>query len=173
MTTDETKPEDFKNKRGGDHSLIKGWGIDIDPKNDPTYPIKKRTDDEIKGYSWERPEQQPIDIEVLHSVERPKLTAVFGTAAPPRGLSGMIRRQAFKKSEASLGRWVPLILADRIDMIEGVVEDLKQGYFPNFFAEHGLKSEWKYNRKKFVIKTATLAAVASAALILLSHKNKK
>ena len=173
MTTDETKPENFKNKRGGDHSHIKGWGIDIDPKNDPTYPIKKRTDEEIKGYSWERPEQQPIDIEVLHSVERPNITAVFGTAAPPRGLSGMIRRQAFKKSEASLGRWVPLILADRIDMIEGVVEDLKQGYFPNFFAEHGLKSEWKYNRKNFVIKTATIAAVASAALILLSHKNKK
>ena len=173
MTTDETKPENFKNKRGGDHSHIKGWGIDIDPKNDPTYPIKKRTDEEVKGYSWERPEQQPIDIEVLHSVERPNITAVFGTAAPPRGLSGMIRRQAFKKSEASLGRWVPLILADRIDMIEGVVEDLKQGYFPNFFAEHGLKSEWKYNRKNFVIKTATIAAVASAALILLSHKNKK
>ena len=173
MTTDETKPENFKNKRGGDHSHIRGWGIDIDPKNDPTYPIKKRTDEEVKGYSWERPEQQPIDIEVLHSVERPNITAVFGTAAPPRGLSGMIRRQAFKKSEASLGRWVPLILADRIDMIEGVVEDLKQGYFPNFFAEHGLKSEWKYNRKNFVIKTATIAAVASAALILLSHKNKK
>ncbi|MDT0684875.1 hypothetical protein [Autumnicola psychrophila] len=173
MTTDETSPEDFKNNRGGDHSHIKGWGIDIDPKNDPTYPLKKRTDEEIKGYSWERSEQQAIDIEVLHSVERPNITAVFGTAAPPRGLSGMIRRHAFKKSESSLGRWVPLILADRIDMVEGVLDDLKQGYIPNFFEERGLKSEWKYNRKNFIVKTATVAAVASAAVLLLSRKSKK
>ena len=172
MTTDETKPEDFVNKRGGDHSHIKGWGIDIDPKNDPTYPIKNRTDEEIRGYSWERPEQQPIDIEVLHSVERPNITAVFGTAKPPRGLSGMIRRQAFKKSENSYGRWLPLVLADRIDMVEGILEDLSHGHVPNIFAERGWKAEWKYNRKSFVLKAATATAVTSAAVLLLCRKSK-
>ena len=71
---------------------IKGWGVDADPKNDPTYPMKHRTNEEHAGYSWVRPSQQPVNIEVLHSNERPNVTAVFGTSSPPSGLSGMIRR---------------------------------------------------------------------------------
>ena len=42
-----------------DYSHIKGWGIDADPKNDPTYPMKNRTNEEHKGYSWDRPTLQP------------------------------------------------------------------------------------------------------------------
>ncbi len=38
-----------------DPTQIKGWGVDADPKNDPTYPMKRRTDAEQKGYAWERP----------------------------------------------------------------------------------------------------------------------
>ena len=38
-----------------DVSQIKGWGVDADPKNDPTYPMKLRNDGEHAGYSWERP----------------------------------------------------------------------------------------------------------------------
>lgn len=171
--TDETKPSDFKNIRGGDHSHIKGWGIDADPKNDPTYPIKKRTNEEIEGYNWERPSQQPVNIEVLQSVERPNITAVFGTSMPPSGLSGRIRRLAFKKSESSYGRWLPLVLADRIDEIEGLAEDISRGYFPNIFKERGWTAEWKYNRKSFVIKAATVAAVTLAGALLLSRNNKK
>lgn len=167
MSTDETKPTDFDNVRGGDHSHIKGWGIDADPANDPTYPMKKRTNQEQEGYTWERPPQQPVNIEILRSVERPNITAVFGTSVPPSGLSGMIRREAFKKSESSYGRWLPLVLADRIGVFEGIVDDLKRGHIPNFFAERGWKAEWKYNRKNFVIKTAAVAVVTTAVLGLL------
>ncbi len=35
--------------------------MDADPKNDPTYPMKKRNNGEHAGYSWERPPQQPVD----------------------------------------------------------------------------------------------------------------
>ncbi|WP_299156398.1 hypothetical protein [uncultured Christiangramia sp.] len=170
--TEENNKEEFVNKRGGDHSHIKGWGVDANPKNDPTYPMKHRTDEEIEGYSWERPEQQETDIEVLHSIERPNTTAVFGTAAPPSGLSGMIRRYAFKKSESSYGRWLPLVMADRIGIAEGILDDLKHGHIPNIFKERGWKSEWKYNRKNFVFKIATGVAITSAAVLLLS-RNKK
>lgn len=162
MTTDETNPGNFKNVRGEDYKHIKGWGIDADPENDPTYPMKKRTDEEQKGYSWERPPQQPVDIEVLHSVERPNITAAFGTSVPPSGLSGMIRRQAFKYSENSYGHWLPLIFADRIAVFEGLIDDLKRGIVPNTFAERGWNAEWKYNRKNFMIQIATTAAVATA-----------
>ncbi|WP_029036631.1 hypothetical protein [Salinimicrobium xinjiangense] len=172
MIGDETKPENFRNERGGDHSHIKGWGVDRDPKNDPTYPMKHRTDEEIEGYTWERPEQQPVDIEVLKSVERPNIPAVFGTSVPPSGLSGAIRRLAFKYSESSYGRWLPLVMADRVGEIEGIIEDLKHGHVPNIFAEKGMRSEWKYNRKTFVIKTAVTVAAAVGAYLLLT-RNKK
>lgn len=174
MIADETRPEEFRNNRGRDHKKIKGWGIDADAKNDPTYPMKKRTDEEIWGYTWERPPQQKTDIEVLRSVERPNITAVFGTSIPPSGLSGMIRRVAFKYSESSYGRWLPLVLADRIGIVEGLVDDLKRGHVPNFFAERGWKAEWKYNRKNFLIKSAAVIAVtAGVGTYLLSRSGEK
>ncbi len=133
-----------------DPSQIKGWGVDADPKNDPTYPMKNRNDGEHAGYSWERPPQQPITTEILHSIERPNITAVFGTSTPPSGLSGVIRRFAFRYSESSYGHWLPLMLADRVSVVEGVLGDLKHGRVPNVFAELGWKAEWKHNRTSLV-----------------------
>lgn len=171
MIGDQTEPNEFRYRQKKDHSEIIGWGVDIDPKNDPTYPIKKRTGEESEGYSWERPPQQEINIEVLKSVERPNIPAVFGTSNPPTGLSGMIRRLAFKYSESSYGHWLPLVLADRVNMVEGLVDDLKSGYVPNIFKERGWTAEWKYNRKGFLIKTAaTVAVTAGIATILLRNR---
>jgi hypothetical protein len=133
-----------------DPSQIKGWGVDANPRNDPTYPTKNRNDGEHAGYSWERPPQQPITTEILHSIERPNITAVFGTSTPPSGLSGVIRRFAFRYSESSYGHWLPLMLADRVSVVEGVLGDLKHGHVPNVFAELGWKAEWKHNRTSLV-----------------------
>ena len=155
-----------------DSSQVPGWGVDIDPKNDPTYPMKHRTNDEQRGYSWERPPQQPIDQEVLHSIERPNVSAVFGTSSPPRGLSGMIRRFAFKYSESSYGHWLPLLLADRVGVVECVLDDLAHGHVPNIFAEKGYPAIWKHNRKGAIISVATTVAVAATVLVLLYPKKK-
>lgn len=172
MNTDETNTEDFKNKSSGDYSHIKGWGVDADPKNDPTYPMRKRKNAEHEGYSWDRPQQQEKDIEVLKSVERPNISATFGTSAPPGGLSGIIRRMAFKKGESSYGHWLPLVLADRVEVYEGIIDDLKRGYIPNTFAERGWKAEWKHNRKSFIIKLAATALVATAVVgVLIASRN--
>lgn len=158
----KNKAEDYKN--------IKGWGIDADPKNDPTYPMKKRTDDEHKGYSWDRPTQQPINIEVLHSNERPNVTAVFGTSAPPGGLSGMIRRYAFKHGEGSFAHWIPLIVADRVDAVEGILDDLMHGHIPNYFAEKGMKAQLKHDPKSLFTRLAVSAAVTAAVVVLISRR---
>ena len=173
MSTDETKVSDFKKSIEADHSHIKGWGVDADTKNDPTYPMKNRTNEEHKGYSWERPPQQRQTVEILKSVERPNLTATFGTPNPPSGLSGMIRRLAFKYSESSFAHWLPLIIADRIGAVEGVIDDLAHGHVPNLFAEHGLKSEWKYNRKAFVQKVAVNTIIAGVVVGLIVYGRKK
>jgi hypothetical protein len=150
--------------RAIDTSQIKGWGVDADPENDPTYPMKNRNDGEHAGYSWERPPQQPITVEVLHSNERPDVTSVFGTSTPPAGLSGVIRRVAFRYSESSYGHWLPLMLADRVSVAEGVLGDLGHGHVPNLFAERGWKAEWRYNRASLVLRILFRVALISAAV---------
>ena len=135
--------------------------------------MKKYTGDDHNRLNYERPPQQPVDIEVLHSNERPDVTRVIGTSSPPKGLSGMIRRYAFKYSEGSWRHWLPLILADRVNVIEGFIEDIAHGHVPNVFAERGWQAEWKYNRKSFVTKLAIGAGIAAFAITLLTQKNKK
>ena len=151
-------------------SQIKGWGVDADPKNDPTYPMKLRNDGEHAGYSWERPPQQPITVEVLHSNERPDLTSVFGTSTPPSGPSGALRRLAFRYSESSYGHWLPLMLADRVSVVEGVLDDLEQGHVPNIFAERGWKAEWKHERTSLLRRILVGAALGSAAVAYFTSK---
>jgi len=154
-----------------DPAQVKGWGVDANPKNDPTYPMKNRNNGEHAGYTWDRPPQQPISVEVLHSNERPNVSATFGTAAPPAGVSGVIRRAAFKYSENSYGHWLPLMLADRVDMVEGVLDDLSYGQVPNIFGEMGWKAEWKHNRKSLVTRVLVGTVIASVALAYLRRKS--
>jgi hypothetical protein len=154
-----------------DLSEIKGRGVDADRNNDPTYPMKNRNDGEHAGYSWERPPQQPIIVEVLHSNERPDVTAVFGTSMPPSALSGVLRRLAFGYSESSYGHWLPLVLADRVGVVEDVVGDLTQGRVPNVFAERGWKAEWKHNRTNLVRRILVGVVLISAALAYFSGRD--
>jgi hypothetical protein len=156
-----------------DYKNIPGWNTDADPENEPTYPIKKWTGDDHKRSNWQRPPQQKSDVEILHSNERPNLSAVFGTPFPPSGLSGVLRRQAFKFSESEYGHWLTLLLADRINMVEGIVDDLRHGHIPNIFAEKGMKADWKYNRKEVVRNLIVTAALSTAIILMLSRKNKK
>ena len=155
-----------------DYSHIKGWGVDADPQNNPTYPMKHRSNEEHKGYIRPDIPQQPIDIEVLHSNERPDITPVFGTSAPPSGLSGMIRRFAFKYSENEYRHWLPLLLADRVNVVEGILDDLAHGHVPNIFAEKGWKADWKYNRTGAIEKIAVGALLVTGAVVLLTRKSK-
>ncbi|MGE5498870.1 MAG: hypothetical protein ACM3Q2_12395 [Syntrophothermus sp.] len=173
MLTDETHPDDFENKRESNTSPIKGWGIDANPENDPTYPMKKRTDEEHKGLTWERPPQQTETVEILKSVERPDLTSVFGDSTPPKGLSGAIRRAAYKYSESSYGRWLPLIVADRIGIVEGLIDDLMKGHIPNRIKERGWSAEWKYNRKSFVQKIGFAAGLITVTTLMCLPKRHK
>jgi hypothetical protein len=151
-------------------SQIKGWGVDADPKNDPTYPMKLRNDGEHSGYSWERPPRQPLSVEVLHSNERPDLTCVFGTSTPPSGPSGVLRRLAFRYSESSYGHWLPLVLADRVGVVGGVLGDLKQGRVPNVFAERGWKAEWEHNRPDLFRRILLRAVIVSAIFAYFSNR---
>lgn len=149
---------------------IQGWGIDANPRNDPTYPQRHRIASDHQD--WDRPPQQSPSVELLRSNERPTASAVFGTSAPPSGLSGAIRRFAFKYSEGTFTHWLALLLADRVNMVEGVAQDLAQGHVPNIIAETGLKAQWEHDRPAVVRKLVIGAAVATVAVMLLSRNRK-
>lgn len=155
--------EDYKN--------IPGWGMDADPENEPTYPMKEYTGDDHNRINYERSDQQPQNVEILISTERPAITRVFGTSVPPSGLSGAIRRYAFQNSEDRYRHWIPLILADRINVFEGLIDDIKSGHLPNLIKERGLTMEWKHNRAG-VIKKAAAVALTGVILFALLKKKK-
>jgi hypothetical protein len=152
---------------------IPGWGVDADPENDPTYPMKKRDGSDYQRLNYERPPQQPTTVEVLHSIERPGLTSVFGTSTPPQGLSGSIRRYAFKYSESTYMHWFPLVVADRVNVIEGIIGDIKRGHFPNIIGERGWAAEWKYNRAGLIKNVAIGAAITFGIIILIKNRSRK
>jgi hypothetical protein len=157
-----------------DPTKVKGWGIDADPENDPTYPYRQRHpgDGAHAGYTWERPPQQPIAVEVLRSIERPNVSAAFGDGPRPTGLSGLIRRLAFRSSESSYLHWVPLMLADRVDAVEGVIDDLSAGRIPNLFEERGWKADWRHNRPALIAKVTVGALAAGIAVGWLASRSK-
>ncbi|MFL5753264.1 MAG: hypothetical protein ACJ76F_07655 [Bacteroidia bacterium] len=156
------------------HINIDGWGIDADLMNEPTYPIKKYTGEDHERSHWERPARQPATVEILKSIERPYLSAVFGTVAPPAGLSGMIRRKAFRRSESMFRHWLPLLLADRINVVEGILHDLVHGHIPRLAKERGWGALWKFKPwllvRKIVVRLLIFAALVWLLVELWNRK---
>lgn len=162
----------MENNLADNYKHIKGWGIDADPDNEPTYPMKKWTGDDHNRLNYDRPEQQPVNIEILHSNERPTVSSVFGTSSPPSGISGAIRRFAFKYSENSFAHWMPLVLADRINVWECLLTDIAHGHIPNIIKEGGWKAQWEHNPKAVVKKAVIVAGVVAGIYMLLTRKEK-
>ncbi|HEX9107059.1 MAG TPA: hypothetical protein VF832_07520 [Longimicrobiales bacterium] len=47
-----------------------------------------------------------------------RLTPVYGTANPPHGVSGAMRRWAYRYPEDLARHWMLLLMADRVDVVE-------------------------------------------------------
>ncbi|UZK66665.1 hypothetical protein [Sphingomonas sp. M1-B02] len=151
-----------------DTSGIIGWGVDADPRNDPTYPIRDRANDPGLTKNWVRPPVQQPAVEILQSIEHIRQPAVVGTSTPPSGLSGMMRRLAFRWSESNWIHWLLLLGADRVNVVEGVVDDLAHARIPNIPAEMGIRSELAFNKTGFAKKVAVaglLSALVAGVLI--------
>ena len=175
----ENKIDELQDRKIADRNMmddrtknIPGWGMDADPDNDPQYPMKHTNGADHERLNYEKAPQQRQDMEILHSIERPGVTRVFGTSTPPEGLSGAVRRFAYQYSEATATHWMTLILADRIDVIQGKINDLKHGILPNPWIERGWQAEWKHNRAAFVGRMATTALLITAGIMLLSRKSR-
>jgi hypothetical protein len=150
-------------------SHIVGWGADLDPADRPAYPME-RTPPRL-DVPWDQPEQQRVrpGQEVLLSVEYPGMRPLFGTSVPPTGVSGAIRRAAFKLSENDIRHWLMLLFADRVNVVEGILDDLRRGHIPNIFAEMGWKAKYRYNKRGFFTKVTVMAALVGIGVYYLAR----
>ncbi len=151
-----------------DQSHVPGWGADLDPK---VRPAGKMWEEPVDGTGahYEVPEQQP-NFRDFHSIERPHHTHVFGTSVPPKGVSGVIRRFAFRYSESNWAHWLGLLFADRVNVVEGIFDDLRRGHVPNVFAEMGIKSEIKHNPRGFAKKVFVIGLIGVGIALLVSSR---
>lgn len=101
-------------------------------------------------------------VEILHSIERTEATPIFATSAPPRGLSGKICPFAYKLSESDIRHGLLLLLADRLNVVEVIGDDIRRGKIPNVFAEMGIAVEFKHNPAGLGRKAAITAAITTA-----------
>lgn len=122
---------------------IPGWGADLDPKDRPSNP-KLRRDLPTEAH-WDFPERQPEKWPRERSIEHRFLTPVFGTAQPPSGLSGKLRRYAYKFSEGRAAHWLILLYADRVDAAEHHVRSFFTTRPDNPVTETGIKSEFTHH----------------------------
>jgi hypothetical protein len=164
---DKTDP--IARQQHGDTSHIRGWGADLDRANRPAVPME-RTPPRLENVHWDEPAQQHSYVKVYHSIERPGITPVFGTSTPPSGLSGKLRDVAYRYSENDIRHWLLLMLADRVNVGEGLVSDLAHAHVPNLFAEMGGPAEWRYNRAGFVRKAAVASALIGLAIYLARRR---
>jgi hypothetical protein len=100
-----------------------GWGIDLPRENRPGYPKENDPPQPMGNAHWIEPEQQVSGDLSVKDALRP-VTPAYGTVVPPRGLSGAMRRLAYEIPPYKARRWMLLLLADRVDVLEHNVAPL-------------------------------------------------
>jgi hypothetical protein len=132
---------------------IPGWGVDLDPNDRPSVP-RMKFDPAATGAHWDLPEQQPERWPRERSIEHGRLTPVFGTSTPPRWLSGIMRRYAYRTySEGRAAHWLLLLAADRVDAVESHLASFATLRPDNPFTETGIKSEFTHRGWKARVGT--------------------
>lgn len=97
---------------------IFGAGVDGSQEARPGVPMEKENPGPAGNAHWLMPDrmEDPGTIQKRAGLEQ--LTPVFGTAVPPRGLSGVMRKAAYKVPEHFTSHWLILLAADRVDVLE-------------------------------------------------------
>ena len=94
-------------------------GRDIPSSERPGVPMEYAPPHPLTpAVRWNEPERMQPVPGVTKRMELDRLTPVFSTALPPRGLSGAIRRMAYQIPESHARHWATLMLADRVDVLE-------------------------------------------------------
>lgn len=93
-----------------------GSAVDLDMRRRPGVPMELNPEP-LPG-ARAPIEPQRSGAKVLKDPARKQLPPVYGTAQPPAGLSGLLRRLAYRYPANRARRWLMLMLADRVDVVE-------------------------------------------------------
>lgn len=95
---------------------IIGYGADADPSRRPGVPREQRPEPAPNAIA---PVRMQSDVTVFkHGRPGKTMPPVYGTAQPPKGVSGLVRAAAYKYPDHFTRHWMMLLLADRIDAME-------------------------------------------------------
>ena len=130
-----------KQKQRREHADEPVMGRDLPASERPGVPMELEPRPLTPAVHWTEPERQKPARGVTRRKELQELTPVFSTALRPRGISGLLRRAAYRIPETRARHWMTLMLADRIDVQE--------------------------HRVKRLLKVVTLLPLGSAAAVLL------
>lgn len=102
----------------GEHLI----GVDADRSRRPGVPMEEAP--YVRGPDRPlAPQKEPP--KPFHRAGLDGPTPVYGTAQPPRGLSGSLRAAAYRVPEHYARHWMALLLADRVDVVEERVRGRK------------------------------------------------
>ncbi len=130
-------------------SVVPNRGYDLPIEKRPGVPMETKPSP-VPGVHWVTPPYQEPTTHVTKRMELAGLPPVFGTAQPPRGVSGVLRRLAYNVPEHRPRHWALLFLADRVDVLE-----------------HGAGRKW------LVPATIAIAAVALRGAPALSSRRRR
>lgn len=99
-----------------DTSHIIGHGADADPARRPGIP--RETAPRIAEGAVSSPPRQQADVMILQDRADDSMPPVFGTAQPPSGLSGAMRKAAYAYPAHWTRHWMLLLVADRVNVWE-------------------------------------------------------
>lgn len=92
-----------------------GYSVDAGGPPRPGIPRERSVSPSEPSGTLPEPQRHP-ELLSRSGIRTP--TAVFGTAVPARGLSGLVRRAAYRTPEHRSARWALLRAADRLDVLE-------------------------------------------------------
>src|SRR6266545_2261796 len=87
--------------------------VDLDPANRPGVPKERAPE----PWPNSRPEPKRMTARPAtprHGRPNKPMPPVYGTAVPPRGVSGAIRRMAYRLPDHYVNHWMLLLVADRV-----------------------------------------------------------
>lgn len=96
---------------------IRGWGADADPRQRPGIPMEMKPHPLPGSQAPIEPQQAQVPVVHKHG-GRKQMPPVFGTAAPPKALSGALRKLAYRYPDHWVRHWMVLLMADRVDSFE-------------------------------------------------------
>jgi hypothetical protein len=115
-----TSPEVVQHREAGAKALQPvtrpaHWGVDRDLSRRPGVP-KARSPEPWPNTQFPPERQHGPPSSPLHGRPNKLMPPVFGTAVPLRGLSGLVRRFAYRYPDHYPRHWLLLLLGDRVDL---------------------------------------------------------